>query len=355
LKILNVCARYFPYFGGIEGHVKDISERMATKQSVTVATTDPKGKLLSQETVNNVPVKRFKSWAPKESYHFSPKLKNYLIKNTENFDVVHAYCYHDLPALYTAQTKKSNKLFFNPAYHGGGHSFFRNLLIKPYKYLGKKIYEQSDGIVCVSKFEQTLVERDFKAAKGKTLIIPNGFNLAEFRNLQKQPHKNKTILSVARAEKYKGLQYLIQVLPRLDIDVQLRIVGSGPYREDLIKIARNFGVEKRVFFLKNLTRQELLNEYANADLFALLSRREAFGITVGEALLSKTPSIVAKCSALSEWVDNNCCYGIDYPVNLSELEELIRKNIGRSINYDSSHVLDWNSVSDKLLTLYSSY
>jgi 1,2-diacylglycerol 3-alpha-glucosyltransferase len=46
LKIAQVCPRYFPYIGGVETNVKEISERLVLENhDVEVITTDPSGKL----------------------------------------------------------------------------------------------------------------------------------------------------------------------------------------------------------------------------------------------------------------------------------------------------------------------
>ena len=106
MKILQVCPRYYPYFGGVEEHVRNISQRLAEKHEVTVATMDPSVKLPKEEVIDGVKIKRFR-----EMYYFSKDLRNYLIKNSDSFDVVHAHSYHAFPALYAAQAKKRNKLF----------------------------------------------------------------------------------------------------------------------------------------------------------------------------------------------------------------------------------------------------
>jgi glycogen synthase len=45
MKILQVCPRYYPSIGGVETHVKNISERLAEKHDISVLATDFSGKL----------------------------------------------------------------------------------------------------------------------------------------------------------------------------------------------------------------------------------------------------------------------------------------------------------------------
>jgi len=350
MRIAQVCHRYFPYIGGVEEHVRNISERLADKHYVEVFTTDPSGKLPKEEIINGVKVRRFISWAPNEAYYFSGKLKEYLMRNSDSFDVMHAHNYHAFPALYAAQSKSRNKLVFTPHYHGTGHTFFRSLLHIPYKFFGKNIFDKADRVVCVSNYERNLVMKCFKVDEEKVVVIPNGVNLEEFRSLKKRSKNYRVILHVSRLEKYKGTQYLLKALPKLDNDIVVEIVGKGPYKESLVKLARNLGVENRVRFFHDLPRQELLQKYADADLFVILSEHEAYGITVAEALASKTPCIVANTSALKEWVDNENCFGINYPIILDELVNLIGNVIGEGVK--NLKLPRWNETTEKLVDLY---
>lgn len=71
MKILQVCPKYFPSIGGVEQHVRNISERLAREYEVTVFATDPSGELPKEETINGVLVRRFKSFSPSGAYHVS--------------------------------------------------------------------------------------------------------------------------------------------------------------------------------------------------------------------------------------------------------------------------------------------
>jgi glycosyltransferase involved in cell wall biosynthesis len=351
MKILHICPRYYPEIGGVEWHVKNIAERLAMKYEVSVWTTDPSGMLLREETINGVRVKRFKSWAPNEAYYFSRELKKFLIDNIDNFDIVHAHNYHAFPSLYAAQAKKENKLIFTSRYHGKGHTFFRNLYNKLYKVIAKKIFEKANKIICLSEFEKNLILSQFKLNEEKIVVIPNGINKREFSEVKgDKDNLVHRILCVSRLEKYKGIQYVIKALDKLDDNFLLDVIGKGPYKKDLLKLTSKLGLQDRVRFHQDLPRDKLLKFYFNAHVFILLSKHEAFGNVVAEALASRVPCIVANNSALSEWIDNKNCFGINYPINIDHLANLILKVIGRKANI--TQLLDWDEVAEKVEEVY---
>jgi glycosyltransferase involved in cell wall biosynthesis len=352
LKILHVCPRYTPHIGGNEEHVRNICERLAEKHEVEVYTTDPSKSLPEHETINHVKVTRFPSWAPGEAYFFSSKLKKELKVVSSDFEIVHAHNYGGFPALYAAQAKSANIFFFTPHYHGGGHTFLRSLLHRPYKLWGKTIFARAEKVICVSKFEMDLITRNFENVKEKLVLVPNGLNFEEFEHLKKKKGENKQILSISRLERYKGMQFIIEALPKLSEDTILNVVGKGPYREALINKAKKLDVCERVRFYDYLPRSELLQKYADADVFVLLSQHEAFGLTVAEAICAGTACIVANKSALTEWVDNERCFGIDYPVQIDKLAKLIEKIIDEKIVVKNKGILSWKDIVLKLEALY---
>jgi len=109
--------------------------------------------------------------------------------------------------------------------------------------------------------------------------------------------RGRVILTVGRwlaAERYKGMDTLIQALPRLLLrwpDIQLVMVGSGDDREWLENIARDSGVQRHVHFLSGITYDELSACYAASELFALPSRGEGFGFVYLEAMARGKPVI----------------------------------------------------------------
>ncbi len=351
MRIAQVCPRFYPHIGGVETHVYEIARRLVKDFEVEVLTTDPTGRLPEFEEIDGITVRRFKSFAPQEAYYFSLDLYKYLKRN-EKYDIIHAHNYHAFPAFF-AHLSRRNNFVFTPHYHAHGHTFFRNLLHKPYKLIGKRMFEKTDAVICVSNYEKELILKNFNVDVSKIHVIPNGINLEEFKiakRIKREKDRSfKKILYVGRIEKYKGLDYVVKALKHLDNSI-LEVVGKGSYKQKIIKLARDLGVLNRVRFYQDLSREELIKKYAEADILVLLSRYEAFGIVVAEALASKTPCIVANESALKEWIDNKNVFGIDYPVDIQKLAKQIEEV--SNVEVKDVKLLTWDNVVERLLEVY---
>jgi len=351
MRIVHVCPRFHPDVGGVETHVYEVSKRLTKHFDVDVLTTDPRGIYPSFEEIDGITVRRFKSIAPSNAYYFSIDLYRFLKKESSNYDIVHAHNYHAFPALFAAMTKGRNKLVFTPHYHGKGHSPIRDFLHRPYKVLGNVIFEKADTVICVSKFERNLILKNFKIDLSKLFIIPNGVNLDEFKKIEKQKDENiKIILYVGRIEKYKGLDYIVKALSYLPGNFILEIVGKGSYKSKIVKLARNLNVVNRIRFYQDLSRDELIEKYAKANVLVLLSEYEAYGLVVAEALACKTPCIVANTSALSEWIDNRNVFGVNYPIDVNMLAKLIIKT--SEVEVKDIDLPTWDYAVDKLIDVY---
>jgi glycosyltransferase involved in cell wall biosynthesis len=278
-------------------------------------------------------------------------LKKYLAESSNCYDIVHAHDYHGFPALYAAQSKDKNRLVFTPHLHESGATPLRRLLHIPYKYLARQIFEKADKVVCVSNYEKDLVVRRFSYAKDRVVIISNGINPEEFKSLNRDIPRKKSILYVGRLEKYKGVQYLIEALSKLDDDIDLEIVGKGPYEKQLLRLSHKLKASNRVKFHSDLSRMQLLQKYVESAVFVLLSKYEAYSICVAEALAAGTPCIVAKTSALEDWVDCRNCFGVSYPIDISELAFTINDVIGKKVG--PIQLPTWDNAVNRLNMVYN--
>jgi len=341
MRIAFVAPRFYPEIGGVETHVFEIARRMR-EFDVEVLATDPSGKLAKAEEIEEIKVRRFKSFAPGNAYFFSPELWGYLKRHSADYDLIHAHNFHAFPALYAALSRPK-KLVFTPHYHGHGHSFFRDILFRIYRLYARRIFYQADAVICVSNFEKELILKDFKPKRVE--VIPNGVNF-EFMEKRKN---GKKILYVGRIEKYKGLDFVVKALKLLP-DFRLEIVGKGSYKREIIRLAKKLEVLDRISFYQDLSREELLRKYSEASVLVLLSKFEAYGLVVAEALASKTPCVVAKTSALAEWVDEKNVFGVSYPPKIPELAELIKK--ASEIEVGEINVASWDEVTKRIENVY---
>lgn len=107
----------------------------------------------------------------------------------------------------------------------------------------------------------------------------------------------KIILTVSRLSKddyYKGHTKIIRILPRVLKDhpnAMYVIVGDGDSRLDLEQEVARSGLEAAVRFVGRLTDDDVLRLYRSANVFAMPSSKEGFGIVFVEAAATGLPVI----------------------------------------------------------------
>jgi phosphatidylinositol alpha-1,6-mannosyltransferase len=107
----------------------------------------------------------------------------------------------------------------------------------------------------------------------------------------------RVILSVSRldaGQRHKGQDRIIRLLPALvdrGLDVLYLIAGEGDDAPRLRVLAAEAGVADRVRFLGRTPDEQLADLYRAADLFALPSTGDGFGIVFLEAMACGTPAL----------------------------------------------------------------
>lgn len=365
MKIAQVCHRYYPNIGGIENHVKEISERLAMKNEVEVISADLSSSNLPFEIINGVGVRRFNSIGPKNAYFFSPQILFYLRK--ADFDIIHVHNYNAIPALLASLAKEvkvfpylfssfnytvNRKFVFTPHYHEIGSSAFRNFLIRPYKLFGARIFRKADKIICVSEYERELIKRNFKMSEDKMVIVPNGISLKEIREAKPFDFDGNLILYVGRLEKYKNIHLVIKAMKFLP-ESYFYIGGTGSYEKELRNLIHKLGLEGRVKLLGFVPDGEKYRWMKTCSLFVNLSGIEAFGMTVLEALAAGKPVIVNEEGGLKELADK--FEGV-FPVDAKEvsaegLARVMEERIGGNVRADLDEYT-WDNVAEKVEKIY---
>jgi len=99
------------------------------------------------------------------------------------------------------------------------------------------------------------------------------------------------ILWVGRLIPLKGLPLALEALSQVDrsVAVRLRIIGEGPVRAEMEKLAQSLGVSDRVEFVGAVAWPQIMDYYREADVFLFTSLRDSSGQVISEALAYRLP------------------------------------------------------------------
>lgn len=215
---------------------------------------------------------------------------------------------------------------------------------------GERILRMVDVVVADSDYEANNLSRILHV-HGKLKTIPLGVD-----HLAQSPARSrsskKRLLYLGYLLEYKGVQDIIRSLHELVfvrgvVDVELTIVGEGSFKQPLVREAENLKVNDFIKWRPFLSHSEYLQEMNNADILVHLSRSEAYGLIVAEALGMGIPAIVTKGTALEEFTKEPGCYGVDLPADPSKVADLIlwiyqsRPQVGPF----SRKIRQWNMVA----------
>lgn len=343
MKILQVSPRYPPHTGGVETHVREISERLVERgYEVTVLTADAGGDVKRRETRNGVEVRRHRGLAPGGTFHVAPGI--YRGVRREDADVVHAHNYHSLPMLFAALAVRKEKFVVTPHYHGGSASDLRNVMLDTYRPLGQWALGRADEVIAVSEWERGTLREDFGV---QATVIPNGVDIEQFREAEPEERERPYLLTVGRLEEYKGVQHVIRALPMLP-EFDLVVAGDGPYRGTLERVAQDVGVADRVTFEGYVDDERLPGMYAGADVHLSFSEFEAYGITIAEALAAGVPCVVREVGGLREWCKITGVVGIE-DVEASTVRAATREAAQLGVSHQPA---SWDHVRKRLCDRY---
>jgi phosphatidylinositol alpha-1,6-mannosyltransferase len=163
--------------------------------------------------------------------------------------------------------------------------------------------EAAGAVLCVSRDTRARVLTWIDLQPERVRVVPNTVG-AEFTPGDPFPARErlgvgerKVILSVSRldaGQRHKGQDRIIRLLPTLlaeGLDVVYLIAGEGDDAPRVRSIADDTGVSDRVRLLGRVPQAELPELYRAADVFALPSTGDGFGIVYLEAMACGVPAV----------------------------------------------------------------
>jgi len=316
MNVLQVNKLYYPWIGGVEKVVQQIAEGLTGKDDlqIEVLCCQSKGKR-NIEKINGVNIYRASSfglfWGMPVSLDFF-RLFGRIYKKADIIDFHYPFPLAEL-AIFFFNPKK--KIIIH--YHS---DIFRQRIIKFFlKPLTIHVLKKADKIIVSN--ENILKNSPYlKKFQKKCEVIHFGVDIEKFqkevdqREIERIKEKyGKFVLFVGRLNYYKGLEYLVAAMEK--IEASLVIIGEGPFRKKAEKKARELKIEDKIFFLSALKDQCLISFYKASMLLALPSvfKSEAFGIVLIEAMACAKPVISTELGTGTSLVNKDGITGFVVP------------------------------------------
>ncbi len=295
-KILHISKFYPPYYGGIEDIAYAIVEALKTEYEQRVICFNH-DKNTKQDT-DEVDILRINTSFTIASQPISIAYRKELKKQIKEFrpDYIHLHLPNPLVAAYLLSIDLYGAKIVS---HWHSDILGQKYIYPFYKGLERKLLKKSYKIIATSEI-YALSSKSLRKYFNKTFVLPNIVNEEKFtlndkdkteiEKIKEQYKDKKIIFFVGRHVAYKGIEYLIKSAPYLDDDCMILIGGNGELTNQLKDLANP---SKKIKFIGKLSNNELRHYLYASTVFAFpsITRQEAFGIALAEALYCGLPAV----------------------------------------------------------------
>ena len=317
MKILMLTWEYPPrVVGGISRVVYDLSHRLIKDgHDVTVVTyrdgevpyyEDDKGVKVYRVDNYMIQPNNFIDWILQLNFNMVEKASQ-IIAEQGKFDVIHA---HDWLVANAAKTLKHS--FDIPivatihATEAGRNSGIREQNQKYINDTEWMLTYEANEVIVNSNYMKSEVQRLFGLPFEKINVVPNGVNLNKFTGMDRDytfrrryaMDNEKIILFMGRLVYEKGIQYLIEAMPKV-----LNSYHDGML-DELKAQADYLGISNKVYFAGYMNGKDVERMYKAADISVFPSTYEPFGIVALEGMLAERPIVVSDAGGLGEIVEH---------------------------------------------------
>ena len=148
-----------------------------------------------------------------------------------------------------------------------------------------------------SQMTQAVVRRRFGIDSRQ---VPYCYDSGRLRPASTARDDPPTLLTVSRLQPYKNQAATIRAAARLGPGVQVRLIGRGPERDSLERLAASLAVRCRIE--TDADDATVGDAYHRARVAVCPSRFEGFGLTPVEAVASGTPTVASDIPPHREFV-----------------------------------------------------
>ena len=213
-------------------------------------------------------------------------LKNWLLKNHQNYDTIISCWYKISSFLGTFKNIAAKTIAWEHTdYNVGGWLYNKKL---------RKFYKNLKGIVCIN----TPSVQYYKHFS-KTSFIPNIIGEPfESKSFISSESKENVISFVGRLDKGKNVGELLEIIEQSDLpkDWILQIIGDGVERNNLEKYVKDEGLEENVCFLGSKNIDEISRLLDKSKIFVSTSLKEGLPTVLVEAMFCSNALVAYDCN-----------------------------------------------------------
>ena len=215
----------------------------------------------------------------------------YKLKDKNNI-ILHSHLSKSLYIAFLAS------IFFDVLHIHTEHNTYNRRRKKKYLYfIEYLIYNSLKHTICISEATQYALLKYMPSIKLHNIsIIENGTKL--YQHKTRNIHKDKyNILILGSLTYKKGIDLFIEILPFIMDEINLvRIVGSGPEKQNLINLTKKLSLDKVIEFVPFV--DDCSKYIYDADIGVIPSRWEGFGLVAVEMRSSGMPILVSDIPGL---------------------------------------------------------
>ncbi len=220
-----------------------------------------------------------------------------------------------------------------------------------------------DRIITGSDASADSVAQAFDLPREHIRVIHDGVEAEVFQPLSDvEPEPNRVLFVGNSEDRNKGIVYLLHALRTLrgQVPFHLRVIHH-PGSKGAPRLVQELGLQGRVTFLEDLSRDDLVRQYNRAQFLVSPSLYEGFGLPAAEAQACGTPVVATSAGALSEIVADGVTGLRVPPGQVEPLAEAIRALLEDPVrcrtmgDAGARHIRErfsWQRTAEETLALY---
>lgn len=270
-------------------------------------------------------------------------------------DIIHIHVHTFSEVAIYAKNKLKVPLIYTEHFS----SVAKNELTRPDYYSIRNLLNKSDKRIAVSEpFRQTLESRYNYSFQ----YLPNVYQSNIFKQKKELPkYEGFTFVNVAYLHKKKNQKRLIEAFHKAfsgKDDVKLKIIGSGPEKNNLSVLISKFNMNHQIELLGAKSSKDVAMFLNKSHIKVLSSDIETFGVCLIEAMACGLPILATKCGGPESIITNEKLGTLTEKdiISLSYQMEIMMENYEKyNGDYIAKHTLHhygYNAIGQKLTKIY---